>query len=77
MSRWCIDDLVMLREAGVHIDTDIFVEAFDFENRNYLSVALPCDECGAPPLEQHALACSRATVLVRPDWYEELKRRSA
>jgi hypothetical protein len=33
--------------------------------------------CGARPLEQHALACSHASILVLPDWYEELKRREA
>jgi hypothetical protein len=73
---WTVDDLVLLREANVKIDTDIFAEAFEYENRNYLSVALPCGQCGAAPLKQHALSCSHATVLVRADWYEELKRRA-
>jgi len=36
-----------------------------------------CGVSGAPPLKQDALACSHATVLVRPDWYAELKRRAA
>ncbi len=76
LSRWCLNDLVLLRDAGVMIDADIFAEAFEFENRNYLSVALPCDECGAAPLKQHDLDCSHASILVLPDWYEELQRRA-
>jgi hypothetical protein len=77
LNRWCLDDLILLREAGVQIDTDIFAAAFEFENRNYLSITSPCNECGAAPLKQHDFACSHASILVLPDWYEELKRRSA
>jgi hypothetical protein len=28
MSRWCVDDLVLLRDAGVQIDADDFREAY-------------------------------------------------
>jgi hypothetical protein len=74
MRSWTIRDLVFLRDAGVKIDTDIFADAFEYENRNYRSIALPC-ECGAQPLESHKLECKHATVLVLPDWYEIVSAR--
>jgi hypothetical protein len=36
--------------------TVISAQAFEFHNPNYLSIALPRDECGAALLKQHALA---------------------
>jgi hypothetical protein len=71
-SRYTLDDLILLRETGVQIDAGIFVEAFEHENKNYRSIILPCEECGAKPLEQHSLECKHAMVLVLPDWYERV-----
>jgi hypothetical protein len=71
---WTVDDLMLLKDAGVQIDADIFAEAFEHENKNYTSIALPCDGCGAPPLAQHSIECKHATVLALPDWYERVTR---
>jgi hypothetical protein len=73
--NWTLNDLILLREADVAIDTDVFAAAFEYENRNYTSVALPCVDCGATPLAQHSIECKHATILVLPDWYEEIQRR--
>ena len=64
-----IDDLLFLKRAGVAIDSDIFTAAFEFDNRNRLSVGLPCEACGAAPMAQHNLNCPHASLLASPDWF--------
>jgi hypothetical protein len=63
-----LNDLVLLRDAGVKIDADIFAEAFHYENKH--RNLGPCFECGARTFDQHELACSHATILAMPNWYE-------
>jgi hypothetical protein len=75
MSRWCIDDLILLRDAGVQIDADDFREAYRHENthRDFSF----CAHCGASTFQQHLPDCPRESILGDPNWYEEIKRRNA
>ena len=71
-----LSDLVRMREQGfVTINRQDFRNAFLSENKHRDFAA--CSGCGAKTFEQHETSCSRATVLVQPDWYEELPRRKA
>jgi hypothetical protein len=75
MSRWCIDDLILLRDACVQIDADDFREAYRHENthRDFSF----CQHCGAATFHQHLPDCPRESILGDPSWYEEIKRRNA
>ena len=68
-------DLVRMREQGLTISREDFRSVFLRENKHKNFAA--CSGCGAQTFEQHETSCSRATVLVQPDWYEELQRRNA
>jgi ribosomal protein L37E len=68
-------DLVRMRDQGLTISREDFRNAFLYENKHRAFAA--CSGCGAKTFEQHKTSCSRATVLVEPDWYEELQRRKA
>jgi len=69
-------DLVRMRDQGLTISREHFRSAFLYENKHRDFAA--CSGCGAKTFEQHEkTGCSRATVLVQPDWYEELQRRKA
>jgi hypothetical protein len=68
-------DLVRMREQGLTISREDFRSVFLYENKH--RDFTPCAGCGAKTFEQHETSCSRATVLVQPDWYEELQRRKA
>jgi len=68
-------DLVRMREQGLAISREDFRSVFLYENKHRDFAA--CSGCGAKTFEQHETSCSRATVLVQPDWYEELPRRKA
>jgi hypothetical protein len=68
-------DLVRMREQGLTISREDFRSAFLYENKHRDFAA--CSGCGAKTFEQHEMSCSRATVLVQPDCYEELQRRKA
>ena len=48
------------------IENVISAQAFEFRSCNYLSIALPCDECGAAPLEQHAHGIYEKCVVFCP-----------
>jgi hypothetical protein len=68
-----LSDPVRMREQGLTISREDFRSAFLYENKHRDFAA--CSGCGAKTFEQHETNCSRATVLVQPDWYEELQRR--
>jgi hypothetical protein len=68
-------DLVRMREQGLAISREDFRSVFLCENKHRDFAA--CSGCGAKTFEQHETSCSLATVLVQPDWYEELQRRKA
>jgi hypothetical protein len=70
-----LSDLVRMREQGLTISREDFRGVFLCENKHRDFTA--CSGCGAKTLGQHETSCSRATVLVQPDWYEELQRRKA
>ena len=59
--------------AGGWIDPEDFTEAFAYENRHRDFAA--CRGCGARTREQHGLECPRATILTRPDRFQETQRR--
>ncbi len=73
--QFTLSDLVRMREQGLTISREDFRNAFLYENKHRDFAA--CSGCGAKTFEQHETNCSRATGLVRNDWYEELKRRAA
>jgi hypothetical protein len=68
-----LSDLVRMRDQGLTISRDDFRSVFLYENKHGDFAA--CSGCGAKTFEQHETNCSHATVLVQPDWYEELQRR--
>ena len=69
-------DLVRMREQGLTISREDFRSAFLYENKHRDFAA--CSGCKAKSFERHeTTSCSRATVLVQRDWYEELQRRKA
>jgi hypothetical protein len=68
-----LSDLVRMRDQGLTISREDFRNAFLYENKHRDFAA--CSECEAKTFELHEMNCSHATVLVLPDWYEELKRR--
>jgi hypothetical protein len=70
-----LSDLVRMREQGLTISREDFRNAFLYENKHRDFAA--CIGSGATTFEQHEMSCSRATVFVQPDWYEELQRRKA
>ena len=72
MSRWCIDDLILLRDAGVQIDADDFREAYRHEN-THRDFSL-CAHCGASTFQQHLPDCPRESILGDPRWYEILQQ---
>lgn len=63
-----LQDLILLRDAGVAVSADEFLETLVFENthRDFS----PCGECGTETWGQHDMDCPRATVLWEPDWFE-------
>ena len=75
MSRWTVDDLVLLRDAGVQIDADVFRSAYEHENTHRDFVF--CQHCGAETFQKHLPDCPRESILAMPDWYEEIQRRNA
>jgi hypothetical protein len=70
-----LPDLVRMRDQGVPISREDSRSVFLCENKHRDFAA--CSGCGAKTFEQHETSCSRATVLVQPDWYEELQRKKA
>jgi hypothetical protein len=73
--QFVLADLVRMREQGFTISREDFRSAFLYENKHRDFAA--CSGCGAKTFERHETSCSRATVLVQPDWYEQLQRRKA
>jgi hypothetical protein len=69
---WTIQDLVLLRDAGVKIDPDAYLEALGYENlhRDFSS----CRGCAAITGTQHQPSCIRASILFCADWYEILRQ---
>ena len=70
MSRWTLDDLVLLKEADVAIDADLFAEAYRHENLNRDFSC--CTHCGAGTYQLHLPDCPRESILGDPNWYEIL-----
>ena len=68
---WTINDLILLKYAGVKIDTADFLEAYRHENthRDFTS----CESCGAGTGYQHLPDCRGETILADPRWYEILR----
>jgi hypothetical protein len=71
--QFTLSDLVRMRDHGLTISREDFRSAFLYENKHRDFSA--CSGCGAKTFEQHEMSCSRATVLMQPDWCEELQRR--
>lgn len=70
--RWTIDDLVLLKDAGVRISAKDFFEVYRREN-THLDFAF-CAFCGAGTFQQHLANCPRESILGDPNWYEALSR---
>jgi hypothetical protein len=68
-----IQDLVLLKDAGVKIDVDTFLEALEYENQH--RDINSCRGCAAITGTQHQPSCPRASVLFDSDWYEILRQR--
>jgi hypothetical protein len=71
---WTIQDLVLLKDAGVEVDADLFLGALEYENlhRDFSS----CRGCAAITGSQHQPSCTRASILFDEDWYEALRLRA-
>jgi hypothetical protein len=72
---WTIDDLILLREASIEIDAGLFAEVYRHENTH--RECSSCKHCGAGTRQQHLPDCPRESVLGDPNWFWELKRRTA
>jgi hypothetical protein len=70
---WNIQDLVLLKDAGIKIDADTFLQALEYENVHRDFAA--CKGCAAIAGTQHQPSCTRASVLFDADWYEILRLR--
>jgi hypothetical protein len=71
--QWTLNDLIVLRDAGVAIDRELFDSVLEYENKNF-NLA-PCSTCNTPSLGQHASFCDRASILWDIEWYEILRQR--
>jgi len=63
------------KDVNTVTDAESFAAAFEYENKH--RDFSRCQGCGAVTWQQHAFDCRRSTILVRPDWYEEIQRRDA
>jgi hypothetical protein len=72
---WTIQDFVFLKQGGIHIDEETFVQVREEENthRNFTT----CPGCCAMTFSQHQPSCSRASVLFLPNWFETVQARAA
>ena len=71
--QWTLHDLIVLRDAGVGIDRQIFDSALAYENCN--RDFSECHICKTPSLGQHASFCDRASILWDIEWHEILRQR--
>lgn len=71
--QWTLKDLMVLRDAGVAIDRELFDSVLEYENcnRNFA----PCSICNTPSLGQHASFCDHASILWDIAWAEILRQR--
>ena len=68
-----LEDLIVLRDAGVVIDDEMFGSVLRYENmhRNFS----PCPDCDVTTFSQHDPVCRYASLLWEPDWYEIVQAR--
>jgi len=72
LTRWTIDDLVLMCDAGVQIAEADFLEVYRREN-THLDFTFS-EFCGAETFQQHLPDCRRESILGDPKWYEILQQ---
>jgi hypothetical protein len=71
--QFVLADLMILREAQVRIDDEMFGSVLRYENM-HRNVA-PCLDCGVTTFNQHDPQCRYGSVLWLPDWFEIVQAR--
>lgn len=71
--RFTLDDLILLKDAGVALDAADVREVYVRENVN--RSLLPCEHCDTPRGGQHLPNCPRESVLALENWYEIVSKQ--
>jgi hypothetical protein len=71
-TTWVLNDLILLVDAGVKIDREVFDEALEYENSNYSLIECPEQNCHAPVFGQHTPVCAKGSILWEPDWHRRI-----